>query len=100
MGWFFPIFLIRDECLILAQGDLREKDQKVFSEDAAGQAFQEIVILVTQISDQVKEISGSINHMASGSQQIMGSVNQIDNLSKKAVEKAQTVSAATEEQYK
>jgi len=66
--------------------------------DAAGQAFQEIVVMVTQVSGQVKEISSAIDQMAIGSQQIVDSVNRIDNLSKKATEESQTVSAATQEQ--
>ncbi|SFM35608.1 methyl-accepting chemotaxis protein [Pelosinus propionicus] len=66
--------------------------------DAAGQAFQEIVLLVTQVSDQMKEISLAIDQMANGSQQIVDSVNRIDTLSKKASEESETVSAATEEQ--
>ncbi len=66
--------------------------------DAAGQAFQEIVALVTQVSEQVKEISAAIEQMAGGSQQIVGAVDKIDELSKKAAGEAQTVSAATEEQ--
>lgn len=66
--------------------------------DAAGHAFQEIVEMVTQVSDQVREISSAIDQMAIGSQQIVESVNRIDDLSKKATEESQTVSAATEEQ--
>ena len=66
--------------------------------NAAGQAFNEIVGLVTQVSDQVKEVSDTIEQMAVGSQQIVGSVNKIDKLSKEAAGQAQNVSAATEEQ--
>ena len=66
--------------------------------NAAGQAFQEIVGLVTQVSNQVGEISSAIDQMAVGSEQIVTSVNRIDELSKKATSEAQTVSAATEEQ--
>jgi methyl-accepting chemotaxis protein len=66
--------------------------------NTAGQAFEEIVTLVTQVSDQVKEISTAIEHMAEDSEQIVGAVNRIDNLSKKATGEAQTVSAATQEQ--
>lgn len=66
--------------------------------DGAGQAFQEIVVLVTHVSNQVKEIAVAIDQMALGSQQIVGAVNRIDNLSKKATEESQNVSAATEEQ--
>lgn len=66
--------------------------------NTAGQAFEEIAGLVTQVSDQVKEISLTIDQMAIGSQQFVGSMNQIDSLSKKVTGEAQTVSAATEEQ--
>jgi len=65
---------------------------------AAGQAFKEIVTLVTQVSEQVREISAAIQQMAGGSQHIVSSVKSIDELSKKAAGEAQTVSAATEEQ--
>lgn len=83
--------------LAMSQGT---KEVKLGTEvvNAAGQAFQEIVTLVTQVSDQVQEIAVAIDQMASGSQQIVGSVNRIDDLSKKAVGEAQTVSAATQEQ--
>jgi len=63
-----------------------------------GKAFQEIVSLVNTVSDQTKEISVAIEQMAIGGQKIVGSVKQIDELSKKASGEAQTVSAATEEQ--
>ena len=66
--------------------------------NAAGQAFHEIVGLVTQVSDQVKEVSATIEQMAVGREQIVGSVNKIDKLSKDAAGQAQNVSAATEEQ--
>lgn len=66
--------------------------------NASGQAFQEIVALVTQVSEQVKEISAAIEQMATGSQRIVSSVNCIDSLSKKSAEESEVVSAATEEQ--
>ncbi len=66
--------------------------------NAAGLAFQEIVVLVNHVSEQVKGVSLTIDQMAVGSQQIVGSVNRIDNLSKKTTAEAQMVSAATEEQ--
>lgn len=66
--------------------------------NAAGQAFREIVELVSQVSGQVREISASIQQMAGGSQQIVGSVKRIDELSKTTASEAQSVSAATEEQ--
>jgi len=64
----------------------------------AGRAFRQIVVLTTEVSNQVQEISAAIQQMASGSQQMVSSVKEIDSLSKKASGEAQTVSAATEEQ--
>ena len=65
---------------------------------AAGYAFEEIEVMVTEVSNQVKEISAAVQQMASSSQQIVSSVKEIDELSKNAAGEAQTVSAATEEQ--
>jgi len=66
--------------------------------NVAGQAFQEIVALVQQVSSRIKENSTAIEQMAIGSQQIVSAVNRIDHLRKKTADEAQTVSAATEEQ--
>lgn len=66
--------------------------------DIAGKAFQDIAVLIIEVSDQVKGISTAIGQMASGSQQIVSSVIEIDTVSKKTAIEAQTVSAATQEQ--
>jgi len=66
--------------------------------NVAGQAFQEIVTLVTDVSGQIKEISESIQEMALGSQQIVSSVKTIDDLGKKSAGESESVSAAAEEQ--
>ena len=66
--------------------------------NAAGIAFKDIMAVVDQVSDQVKEISAAIQQMATGSQQIVASVKKIDDLSKKSAGESQGVSAATEEQ--
>jgi methyl-accepting chemotaxis protein len=66
--------------------------------DLAGAAFREIAALVTQVSDQMKDISAAIQQMAAGSSQIVGAVQKIDGLSRKAAAESQTVSSATQEQ--
>jgi len=65
---------------------------------AAGLAFRQIVVLATEVSNQVQENSIAMQQMTSGSQQIVSSVKEINGLSKNASGEAQTVSAATEEQ--
>ena len=64
----------------------------------AGVAFQEIAKVVTDVSIQVKGISSAIQAVALGSQQIVNSVTNIDDLSKESAGEAESVSAAAEEQ--
>ena len=64
----------------------------------AGRAFKDIATTIARASDQVKEISATMQQMASGSQQIVASVKRIDKHTKIAAAECQTVSAATEEQ--
>jgi len=64
----------------------------------AGQAFKEIVALTGQVSAQVKDISVAMEQTASGSQQIVVYVRDIDGISKETAGQTQTVSAATQEQ--
>lgn len=64
----------------------------------AGKNFDEISSLIEQVSNQLGSISVDIRQTASGSQQIVSSIQEIDKISKDAVGKTQTVSAATEEQ--
>ncbi|MBP2654876.1 MAG: Methyl-accepting chemotaxis protein signaling domain protein [Firmicutes bacterium] len=64
----------------------------------AGASFREIVQMIGQMSNQVREISTAIEEMAAGSQQIVGAVKAIDDESKNTAGQTQTVSAATEEQ--
>ncbi|WP_371377571.1 methyl-accepting chemotaxis protein [Sporomusa aerivorans] len=66
--------------------------------NAAGIFFREIVEMVSHVSAQVRESSAAIQQMAGESQQIVGAVITIDNLSKLSAGEAQSVSAATEEQ--
>ncbi len=87
-----------DKAVIAMNDGTREVHLGVKVVNAAGQAFGEIWTLVTQVSDQVKKISTAIEHMAEDSKQIVRSVSRIDNLSKKATDETQAVSAATQEQ--
>ena len=64
----------------------------------AGDSFQEIIAMVTNLSVQVGEISAVIGHLASDSQHVVLSVQQVDQLTKAAAGEVQNVSAATEEQ--
>ncbi|KGK85092.1 chemotaxis protein [Desulfosporosinus sp. HMP52] len=64
----------------------------------AGVAFADIAGLINQVSEKVREISGAIQHMASGSQQITVSVQEVSDICVSTADRAHTVSAATQEQ--
>lgn len=66
--------------------------------DTAGKSFSEITALVLQVSNQAQEISATTQEMASGTEQIVFSIQDIDRISQDAADQTQTVSAAVEEQ--
>lgn len=64
----------------------------------AGASFRQINELINLVSSEVKEISASIKHVAANGQSICNSVKQIEELSKKSVDEAHSVTTAVEEQ--
>lgn len=64
----------------------------------AGKTFNDIVLLIDQVSGQANDISTAIQQIADGSEKIVDSVRDIDKISKDAAAQTQTMSAATEEQ--
>lgn len=64
----------------------------------AGQSFGDIVVLVRDVSEQVRAISVALMQMSADSQQIVTSVKEIENISNDAANQTQTVSATTQEQ--
>lgn len=87
-----------DKAVVTMNDGTREVKVGAEVVDVAGKAFKKIVVLVTQVSERVKEFFSSTNHMSNGSQQIVTAMNKIDEMSKKVAEESQMVSAATEEQ--
>jgi methyl-accepting chemotaxis protein len=66
--------------------------------NAAGRAFADIVVLVEEVSEQVRNISTAMQGIASSSREIIPMIDEIELISKDAASQAQTVSAVTEEQ--
>ena len=77
---------------------IRVVNQGVELVNVAGGNFKEIGDMVEDVTKQVSVISKAIHEAAIGSQQIVGSVQLVENLSRGAAAETQTVSAATEEQ--
>lgn len=64
----------------------------------AGQTFNEIISMTNQVSEQMQDISASIEHMAANSQKIETAIKDIDSMSRSNANQTLQVSAATQEQ--
>ncbi|WP_407313435.1 methyl-accepting chemotaxis protein [Desulfosporosinus sp. SB140] len=64
----------------------------------AGETFVQIAGSVNQVVNQIQNVSITVEEMASSSQLILTSINQIEGISKDNMGQTQFVSAATEEQ--
>jgi methyl-accepting chemotaxis protein len=83
--------------IVMNEGTLKaKKGTQVVN--IAGQSFTEITLHIEQVSEQLRDISAAIEHMASDNQQIVASVKGIAQISKAAAGQTQTVSASAEEQ--
>lgn len=65
----------------------------------AGKTFIEVFEAFHEVSKQIREISAAAKDMLSGSDQIVGSIHEIDSITKDTAGQAQNVSAATQEQF-
>lgn len=77
---------------------IQEIGQGVALVGKAGEGFAEIRKLVDQVAAQVTDISKALGEIATGSQKIVESMKDVENVSRNNAAEAQTVSAATEEQ--
>ena len=64
----------------------------------ADETFQMIAVSIERLSGQVQEVSMAIERMAAGSQHLLHTVQQVENVGNENASEAQSVSAATEEQ--
>lgn len=64
----------------------------------AGETFDAIIESINQVVNQIQEVSATVEEMASGSQQIVTSIQNIEHISTENLEQSQTVRAAVEEQ--
>jgi Methyl-accepting chemotaxis protein len=116
-----PIQLIRDECLLLSQGDLRERENQVFSQDEIGQlatgframrsklhslvtkiqaqaeqvaaASEELTASATQSADAANQVAGSIAEIARGTEKQAASATQMTLVAEQMVTSTEQISA-------
>jgi methyl-accepting chemotaxis protein len=87
-----------DKAVVAMEAGTREVKVGTEVVNSTGKTFKDIVVLIDQMSTEIREISAAIEQMASGSQQIVTAVREIDTVSKDTSGQTQSVSAATEEQ--
>ncbi len=79
-----PISLLRDECQLLAQGDLRDKGSQITSEDEIGQlqtGFQEmrrnLRELTSKMLSQSEQVAASSEELTASAEQSAQAANQV-----------------------
>ncbi|TWH46956.1 methyl-accepting chemotaxis protein [Sporomusa sp. KB1] len=79
-----PIALIRDECLLLANGDLRERERTIVSHDEIGQLVNgfadmrnNLYALILKIKDSTNQMADISCNMAEGANQNGETANKI-----------------------
>jgi methyl-accepting chemotaxis protein len=79
-----PISQLRDECMLLAQGDLRESEARSFSEDEIGQlgsGFQEmrrnLRELTSKMLSQSEQVAASSEELTASAEQSAQAANQV-----------------------
>lgn len=77
---------------------IRDITQGVNLVTVAGSNFAAINNQISQVTEQVDIIAKAVNEAALGSQRIVGSIKDVEILSRDAAAESQNVSAATEEQ--
>lgn len=77
---------------------IQNVDQSVEVVRSAGVEFKQISNFVTGVASQVRGISTSLGQLSTGSQRIVGSVNDVEKICKNTSGEVQNVSAAVEEQ--
>ena len=105
-----PIQLIRDECLLLAQGDFREREAKVRSRDEIGQlavGFREmrstlqglvkkVQFQAEQVAASSEELTASAQQAANAANQVAGSITEIAQGTEKQAASADQISSVAE----
>ena len=79
-----PIQMIRDECILLTQGNLREPEVKIHSQDEIGQlaqGFKEMRTnlrgLVTKAQFQAEQVAASSEELTASAYQAAQTINQV-----------------------
>ena len=93
-----PIALIRDECLLLAQGDLQEREIKVTSEDEIGQLAKGFREMRSKLHDLIAKVHSQAEQLAASSEELTASAEQSAQASNQVAASISQVASGAEEQ--
>ena len=96
-----PITLLRDECLLLAEGDLRDQEMKVHSDDEIGQLAggfrtmrDNLRSLMGKMMTQSEQLAASSEELTASSHQSADAANQVAASITEIADNSQTQAAA------
>jgi len=72
-----PIRFLRDECMILAKGDLRKNDSKISSHDEIGQLENGFSTMRSSLADMVTKMAAASSRVADNSRALSEGAEQI-----------------------
>lgn len=87
-----------EKAVIAMDEGIREVKRGTEVVNNAGKSFEDIALLVNNVTNQISEVSSAVQQMAASSQQVVTAVKDIERVSRDTAGQTQTVSAATEEQ--
>jgi methyl-accepting chemotaxis protein len=98
-----PIVLIRDECMVLASGDLREREVKVYSGDETSQLAEgflsmknSLTSLIKQVKYQAEILAASSETVTAGSQSCANAAGEVSRAMAKISTGAKNQAHSTE----
>ncbi|MBP1760075.1 MAG: methyl-accepting chemotaxis protein [Firmicutes bacterium] len=93
-----PILIIRDECLLLAQGDFRERETGDFPDDEIGQLANGFKKMRTHLREMVTMVNFQAEQLAAASEELTASVEQSALASNQVATSITEVATGAEEQ--
>jgi len=93
-----PILLIRDECLLLADGDFRERETRDFPDDEIGQLANGFHDMRTNLRELVTKVYFQSEQLAAASEELTASVEQSAQASIMVATSITEVATSAEEQ--
>ncbi|MDA8224167.1 methyl-accepting chemotaxis protein [Desulfosporosinus sp.] len=95
-----PVLLIRDECLLLAQGDFRERETGDFAEDEIGQLANGFQKMRMHLHEMVTKVSYQAEQLAAASEELTASVEQSALAANQVATSITEVATGAEEQLR